>query len=518
MDRLPVIRWALLILLLVLPFSYSHGKSLDLGTVRIMCWGLPEQPTPISRGVLWPDIEQRLWRGLIQLDGQNEVVPDIARRWEISEDGLVYTFFLRNDVLWDDGTQLTANDVVFTFNAWKDPRNFIRRYRISKWVESIEAIDDYTVRIILKEPVSWFLPWLWFGIAPEHAFKGKDPFIVDDQRRIPGNGSFRIKEFVHDQFLTLEASPTYYGSRPHIQRLVFIPSKSSFLLPLKSGYADIGQVSNMDIPALSGTDIRVVEYPASDMKTLRFNMSNSIWEDRRLRQALSKLIDRDTFVKAVRFGHGEPGYHFFQNTWAEEAIKGAKVHGYDPKFAQQLLQEAGWQKGPDGFYANQDGKRLSFTLLPWWGALSAGHEAMMVKEQLRQHGIEVILVDKKWDDPSVDAILAQPMGLYDPVGELYHSFHSNPAGLGADKSRYHNPEVDRILDQLKTTMDRKEKINILPALQNAFYEDPPEVYLFYFTGALGVHKSLQGMKQKVLAHWGLGFLWDLEEWRLEEVK
>jgi peptide/nickel transport system substrate-binding protein len=467
---------------------------------------------------MWPDIERRLWRGLIRLDGRNEVIPDIARHWEISEDGLVYTFFLRDDVLWDDGVRFTADDVVFTFNTWKDSRSSPWKHRLFKWVESIEAVDDYTVQLRLNEPVSWFLPWLWFGIAPEHAFKGKDPFRLDDQTLIPGNGPFRIKEFVRDQFLVLEASPTYYGSKPQIKRLVFIQSKDPYLLHLKSGYADIGQVSTMEMPALSETDIRVIEYPASDMKTVCFNMRNSIWKDRRVRQALAKLIDRKALVKAARLGHGNSGYHPFQNTWAEEGVKGAKIHQYDPEDAQQLLEEAGWQKGSDGFYANNDGQRLSFTLLPSWPVIGSAYQAMIVKGQLRQHGVDVVLVDKKRADPSVDAILAQPMGLYDPVGQLYHFFHSNPAGLGANKSRYHNPEVDRILDQLKTTMDRKEKMNILPALQNAFYEDPPEIYLFYFTGALGVHKSLQGMKQKVLAHWGLGFLWDLESWHRGEVE
>ena len=518
MVRLPVIRWALLILLLFLPFlsGYAEGTT-GSSTVRIMSGSLPKWPNPIH-GFMWPDIERRLWRGLIRLDGQNEVVPDIARHWEISEDALVYTFYLRDDVLWDDGVQLTANDVVFSFNSLGDPKTHRIKCNIFRWIESIEAVDDYTVQFRLKEPVSWFLPWMWFGIAPEHAFEGKGPFRINDQTLIPGNGPFRIKEFVRDQFLMLEASPTYYGSKPQIKRLVFIQSKDPYLLHLKSGYADIGQVSAMEMPALSETDIRVIEYPASDMKTVRFNMRNPIWKDKRVRQALAKLIDRKVLVKAARLGHGKPGYHPFQNTWAEEAVKETKVHQYDPEGVQQLLEEAGWRKGSDGFYADRHGKRLSFTLNPYWPVISSVHQAMILKEQLRQDGVDVVLVDKKWDDPSVDAILAQPMGLYDPVGELYHSFHSNPAGLGADKSRYHNPEVDRILDQLKTTMDRKEKINILPALQNAFYEDPPEVYLFYFTGALGVHKSLQGMKQKVLAHWGLGFLWDLEEWRLEEVK
>ena len=511
MYKLPVTCWALLILLLFLAFSYSHGNLLDMGTVRIMSSSLPKWPNPIH-GFMWPDIERRLWRGLIRLDGQNEVVPDIARRWEISKDGLVYTFYLRNDVLWDDGRRLTAKDVVFTFNSLRDPRTHRIKYRFFRWVELVEAIDDYTVRLRLKEPVSWFLPWLWFGIAPEHAFKGRDPFRVNDQTWIPSNGPFRIKEFARDQFLVLEASPTYYGSKPRIKRLVFIPAKSSsFLLLLKSGCADIGQVDAISIPALTGTDIRVVEYPASDMKTLRFNMSNSIWENKRIRQALSKLIDRNAFLKAAQFGHGEPGYHAFQNTWAEKAVKGAKIHRYNPECAQQLLKAAGWQKGPDGFYANKDGKRLSFTLLPYWSVVNVGYQTMVLKEQLRQEGVEVVLVDKKWGDPSVDAIQAQPMGLYDPVGELYNSFHSS-------RSAYCNPEVDSLLDRLKTTMDRKEKMNILPALQNAFYEDPPEIYLFYFTSALGVHKSLQGMKPKVLAHWGMGFLWDLESWHRRDVE
>jgi len=502
------------LLLSAAPYTYAVAEP-QVDAVRIMCWALPERVSPM---LLWPDIEQRLWRGLIRHDAQNEVVPDLARDWTISEDGLVYTFFLRDDVLWDDGVRFTTDDVVFTFDTWKDYRSSRWKHCLFKWVESVEAINNYTIQIRLKEPVSWFLPWLWYGIAPEHAFKGNDPFRVDDQRRIPGNGPFRIKEFVRNQFLELEASPTYYGTKPQIKHLVFIPSKNPFLVSLKSGYADIGQLSGMEIPALSGTNVRVVEYPASDMKTVRFNMRNSIWKDKRVRQALAKLIDRKALVRAARLGHGSPGYHPFQNTWAEEAIKGARVHRYDPEGANALLEAAGWRKGSDGFYVNQEQKRLYFTLNPYWPVISSGHQAMILKEQLRQHGIDVILVDRKLDDPSVDAILAQPMGLYDPVGELYRSFHSNPAVLGANKSAYHNPEVDRLLDQLKTTMDRKEKMNILPALQNAFYEDPPEIYLFYFTGALGVHKSLQGMQQKVLAHWGMGFLWDIENWYQGDVE
>ncbi len=507
--------------------SISHAKSSDADTVRILFTSLPDRISPFGR-LSHPELENRIFPGLVQLNSQNEVAPDIAERWEISEDGLVYTFYLRRDVKWEDGTKLTARDVVFTFNsALQQIKNFPRKSHL-KPIRSVTALDDYTVRVDLKEPVAWFLNTLWMGIAPEHILRGKNLGRLDMDYHI-GSGPYRVKEYVRDQFLVLEASPTYFGNKARIKRVVFIltgrGAYASYAMMLTSGKADIGVLPAANLPRTEGTDIRLITFPSTDLRSLQFNRRNPIWQDRRVRQAIGYALNREEMVKAVVHGYGVPAYHAFKNSWAEQAIEGAKCFSYDLKKAASLMEEAGWKKGKDGFY-EKDAKRFSFTLQAWWAWPDSTNTVIMVRQQLKKFGMEVILAEwtgLEFDYEGVDAFLGTPSTRWDPGAAFFNLYHSGKIGAGTRELKWHynsikydNPDMDRILNRLKNTLDREKREKAIFELQNIMYEDPPAIYLTNDYTIVGVHKSIQGIpKNLVLGHGGMGFYADLENWHIE---
>jgi len=327
------------------------------GTLRVAIPAEPPglDPTTNTAAVIDRVVYNNVYEGLVKLSRTGEIVPGVAENLpEISDDGLVWTFRLRHGVKFHDGHELTSADVVYTFKRDKDSQIGVPHPEYYEPIEKIEALDNYTVRITLKEPNSMFL----FNLA-----RG-DSIIVpngagDELKSHPdGTGPFKFVEWVRGDHVTLERFKDYYGTDkdgnklPYLDKVIikFILDPSAQIAALKAGDIDViayiaSPESAVDIA--SDPRFKVLNGVSTGDVILAINNSRKPFNDLRVRRAISYAINRQEIINGAMFGYGTPiGSHmspinpnYIDLTW---------LYPYDPEKAKELLTEAGY---PDGFHA-----------------------------------------------------------------------------------------------------------------------------------------------------------------------
>jgi peptide/nickel transport system substrate-binding protein len=288
---------------------------------------------------------------LIENDDRGNAIPEIARELPtlanggISRDQRTITYHLRANVRWQDGLELTARDVVFSYRAIVNPRNNVSTRVGYAEVQQIRAVDDHTVVIRLRRRFSPFVQY-FFGpqgvgaIMPAHLLEGRPDLNRDAYNEHPvGSGPFRVVRWVHGDSITFVANPFYWRGKPRIDRLVYriIPDPNTRLEQLRTGevdaYFDVDPQLLPQVRTIPG--VRVALTPVADLHVLRFNLRDPILRDVRVRQAIAMAIDRQTLLAAATHGSGiiidadQPS-----NGWAYATMQPVR---YDPGAARRLL-------------------------------------------------------------------------------------------------------------------------------------------------------------------------------------
>lgn len=312
--------------------------------------------------------ENFVFSQLVDLDiATLEIVPDVAERWEISEDGLTYTYYLRDDVLWHDGEQLMADDIKWTIEMfWHPDTNIPTRTTLPLFniagtdefadgaadeITGVKVIDDFTVEITLKEPrADFFYGMGGLNLFPKHVWEGI-PFA--EMRESPlareeiiGSGPFKMGEFEPDQYYILEAFEDYYLGRPHLDRLIFrigLTSVASWMPGLEAGEIQVGDMVNgLDRERVEeNADLAVVGAPLPGAMAIWPNHTRLT--DKRVLQALVYALDRTAIAEGI-YGPGQALPYEYVNIdpnheWISPDIP---TYEYNPEKAKELLAEAGW--------------------------------------------------------------------------------------------------------------------------------------------------------------------------------
>ena len=346
-----------------------------------------------------------IYDSLVLHDSNGKIHPGLAKRWDVSEDGKIWTFFLREDVTFHSGRKFTAKDVKAHFDMWKTMPTAVK---INALDETL-IVDDYTIQFKLKHANLVFLnmisqtEWGYSGIPDSQAVEkyGVDYGVIPES--ISGTGPYILKKWIRNDRMEFERNPKYtWGPSFYkntgpakIEKLVIrtIPEEASRSAALERGEIDIDlSLSTKDAPrfqALKG--INVITQPKITAHTLGFNHDKKLWADVRVRKAMMHAIDQDIIVEVVHNGFATPSI----GLWSE-AIEGhtpknemAKIApGYDPEEAKRLLDEAGWKTGDDGIRV-KDGKKLEF--LVRFYSESAANLMTVVQEMWRQIGAKANL-------------------------------------------------------------------------------------------------------------------------------
>lgn len=481
--------------------------------------------TQTPEGIFNPYFYQNGWDGnvtsvifasLVTRDESGKPIPELAERWDTSDDGLTYTFHLRPNLKFSDGTPLTADDVAFTLTLLHDPAYDGRidiaeahivggkAYKEGKAdaIEGIQVIDPQTIRIVTEKVSTLTLPLIGGNVLSK-AYYGKDytpgslDYIKSLHDKPLGAGPYQFDKFVKGQEVRFTANPHYYAGKPSVEHFIFkITNNDTNYQYLKVGETDFDRFTasrdNFEqLQALGFVNINT--FTATSYVYLDFNSGGRFLSDKRVRQALYYGLDRQKFTDILYQGFGEvANVPVSPASWAY--TKEVTPYPYDPEKAKQLLDEAGWKPGADGI-REKDGHKLRLQYLGRNGYNIDDVLIPLVKENFKDIGIAVeaeildfnaLLAKRKKGE--FDIATFTSTNFSDPHDGV-RSFHSKYSVSG-----YANPTVDRLIEQGTETLDTNGRIPIYHELYKELKEDPP-VLLLSYTKILSAHNArIQGLK------------------------
>jgi peptide/nickel transport system substrate-binding protein len=453
----------------------------------------------------WP-----MFDSLVELDQSLNVRPLLAESWEVSRDGLTYTFKLKKSVRWHDGKPFTARDVAFTFYSVLDPKvttphrayfdalvgfpeltnkdNPKRPEELAQ--KPIEVLDDHTVRFHLRYPYGAFLAVLVSpraGIVPEHLLKATDLNTAEFNRKPVGTGPFRFVEWRRGDRLVMEANPQYHGGRPALDRLIYrvIPDAVVLLQELRAGGVDfIENPPLTEVARLKQTPgLQVLVADNTSYTYLGYRQDLAPFDDLRVRRAFYHAIDTSTLVRQVLQGYAVVATgQFPPSSWAFDAS--VKAYPYDPARAKALLAEAGWKPGADGILV-KDGKRLSFSLRHDQANQSVKDTAVVLQEYLKNVGAEARLEALDWPTfvkklfaSDFEAIVVAWTNFHDPDPFAYTIWHSSQ-WKGRNFAHYKNAKVDEAIEAARRAGTQAERKRHYAEFSKLLMADAPYVFLYF---------------------------------------
>lgn len=418
-----------------------------------------------------------------------DVIPSLAERWE-TPDPLTYIFHLHHGVRFHDGRPLTARDVKYTFDSLLEKKVRSTKSANYKFVDHIDAPDDFTVIFHMKEPDA---PLLWnlsdgtVGIVPYGA--------GDEETTHPiGSGPFKFVSAETDREVILERNDDYWGEKPHLARvrLAVVPDETTAALELRKGSGDISinAITPDTVVTLArDPNLKVERGPGTRLAYLGFNLRDPILKDTRVRQAIAYALDRDPMIEYLWRGEAEPARSILpRQSWAYDGD--VPAYNHNPEKARQLLDAAG--------FATHDGVRFHIAMKTSTDANTRLMVAVM-QQQLRQVGIALDIRTFEFatffSDVTHGAFQMYGLrwigGNEDP--DIFeYAFHSSKfPPNGANRVYYSNARVDQLIDQARREIDPVRRKALYAQVQQQVAEDVPYINLWYLDNVL-VHTRRVG--------------------------
>ena len=471
---------------------------------------------------------------LIAINWKGELQPLLAESWEKEEEGKVWIFHLREGVNWHDGVPFTAKDVVFSLNSYVNPQIGSRRHY---WLadvlgydefrageadslEGVQALDDYTVQVELKEALPlWIkLSATYIVIFPEHIL-GDVPLeeLLGNSywtNRV-GTGPFKWVKYVPDQYVELVRNEDYFLGAPKIEHLIyrFYSDAATHVAALERGEIDMtayeGTLINLDdverVDAIP--DVNVVVMSKGMPNFIRFNHDRPEWADVRVRQAVRYAINVEGIMESLAGGYGLPAYTVFPQAWAIPSD--LNQYEYNPEKARQLLEAAGWDPNREVDFVYE------------YGDLFTQNQLLAVQHDLAHVGMKINL--RKVD--SATSVSLWSTGEFDAG---YYGF-----GLGVDpglavavfdgetyqSGGYNNPRALDLFDealQYESNEDRQPFYHDIARVAN---EEQPCVWLWYAPRPLGFNRRIWGpyehYNEQGIIYFNMPVYNEIEKWYIK---
>lgn len=413
------------------------------------------------------------------------VYGDLADSWDVSEDGTTYTFNLNPDAKWHDGEQVTSEDVKFTYE-----RIMEQGYTFSSFlrdVKSIETPDDLTVVITLNKTNMAFLPMMaqgaqWTGkIYPEHLWADQEGFDTGPYVNEPvGSGPFRFVRWDRGSAVVLEANEDYFRGPPEVDTLIFrtIPDANVARAEFEAGqfpYLPFNYAPPLaEAPIFEADpDINVVYTASHFSRDLQLNLNHEALGVPEVRQAIAYAIDRETMNRIAFNNSWTPGYYAGVSSQSQWINEDARFPEHDAAMAEQLLDEAGFPRGDDGW-------RFAIKVT---GPNISDCEAIteILVQQLREVGIEAEL--EKFDQSTWFTRIQEKnfdiscyFGRYGPDPDAYREHFSTDAARNF--MSYSDAELDEIAAEANTLTDADARSEMYDRIQEIIVRDMPYINVF----------------------------------------
>lgn len=451
-------------------------------------------------------IVQNIFNRLVKLDSSKQIIPDLAKDWEVSGDGLAITFHLKDNAKWHDGKPVTSKDVKYTFDTIKENKTYYFNSRLDI-VNSIEVPDDHTVVFKLNDPdVSFIADLGWYAtfILPEHVFNNGQSWEDNPASKEPiGSGPFKFSEFKQGVNISLIPNKDYHDGAPKLDKLVFsiIPDEQTAIQALINGEIDVYEnvpSSSVDQMKANGK-IRMAlnEYPSP--ARIIFNLKNETLADVHLRKAIATAINKEEISKKVYNGVQIPEYSMYPSLidWA------ANTEEVSPQFnideAKKILENAGYKKDANGFYVT------GITLDVFEGS---GYPDManLMKATLAEAGIGIELKVSEfnaWNQKvSVerDFMIEMQGGFMGPDPAALAKRYGT--GVGSNYGEYSNPKFDELTAKGAATGDQEMRAQYYKEAQAILAEDLPFVPIVTYAGYDANNASYVNLPIDGAGKWG----------------
>lgn len=462
------------------------------------------------------EINLLLFDGLTAHNGENEVVPALAKSWEFDEASCTYTFHLEEGVRWHDGEPFTAEDVKFTVEAIMDPENGSENAPNYEDVEEIRVVDDQTVAFRLAAPNVAFLDYMTMAVLPKHLLEGENMQEADFFRAPVGTGPYQFESWDVGQSIILVKNDSYFRGTPHIDRVIFkiVTDDNARALQMEAKEVDLALLTPKAAQSFTDREGYVCyDMKTSDYRGILFNFQNEFWQKNRdIIPAVCYAIDRQAIIDGVLLGQGMPAYGPLQrNIYNNENVE---QYTYNPQKAREVLEAVGCVMGEDGFY-ERDGEKLSFVISVGAGDQVRIDMAQAAAQQISQIGIECkVEIPTRIDWESQMAYL---IGWGSPFDADDHTYKVFGTGKGANYSGYSNEAVDRYLTQARQSDDPKVRAKAYDRFQEELAKDPAYAFICYIDANYVADASIHGISpDTVMGHHGVGIFWNIEDWTMGE--
>ena len=462
------------------------------------------------------EINILIFNGLTAHDGENQVIPALAKSWEFDEETCTYTFHLEEGVTWHDGEPFTANDVKFTIEAIMDPENGSENAPNYEDVQEINVIDDHTIVFKLDAPNVAFLDYMTMAVLPEHLLEGENMQESDFFRHPIGTGPYKMAEWDEGQAIVLEKNEEYFKGEPNIDEVIFkiVPDDNAKALQMDSGELDLALLTPKDAQGFAEKEgYTCYDMKTSDYRGILFNFNNEYWtENKDIITGVWYGIYQEIIIYSVLLGEGMPAYGPLQrNIYNDENVE---HYDYNPEKAKEILESVGCTMGDDGFYY-RNGEKLGFVISVGAGDQVRVDIAQAAAQQLKEIGIDVtveIPAQVDWGGQ-----MAYLIGWGSPFDADDHTYKVFGTDKGANYSGYSNALVDQYLTEARQSDDPEVRKEAYAKFQEELAKDPAYAFICYIDANYVAKSSIQGIDEEtIMGHHGVGIFWNITEWTIEE--
>jgi len=461
----------------------SCSQAPDPNTLVMIIESSPTNLDPRVGIDAWSErIDALMFDDLLDRDEHLNVTPALAERWEVP-DPLTYIFHIRRGVKFHDGRALASRDVKWTFDSMLQGKIRTTRAAAYRYVDRVEAPDDYTIVFRLKEPFStllWNLSDGAMGIVPYGT-------LAEMTNHPVGSGPFRFVSAEQDKEVIVERNEDYWGDKPHVPRVRFVvvPDTTTRALELRKGSADIASnalTSDMVLTLEKEPNLQVERAPGTVFSYLAFNLHDPILRDVRVRQALAYAIDRRPMIQYLWRGFARPADSILPpQSWAYDGD--VQKYEFDPERARQILDAAG--------YPSINGVRFHLAMKT---STEETTRLMVAVLQQQLRGVGIVLDIRAFESATFMAdVVSGAYQMYslrwiggnedpDIFEYVFHSDKFPPHG--ANRSFYVNPRIDALIKEGRTETDPSRRKAVYAEIQTILANDLPYINLWFLDNVI----------------------------------
>lgn len=489
------------------------GDIMDKGPVKggnlRLFSTIPDTLNPIlTQNLYVKDLSEMIFESLIKLDKAQRPIPVLADKWEVSQDGLTWIFYLRNDVSWQDGTPFAAEDVEFTLKNIQDPKvNTLYKKNVED-ISAFTAVNKNTIKIILKKPNSFFAELMTFPILSKRHFNGESIAVSKRNDSPMGTGPYKFVSSDGKTLIKLKLNETWWRSAakkeaalPYISDIDIVLNRSSkdAINDFQDERIDLTYIKNRDFSKFSGrSDIYLKKFPSNNYEFISLNLKNAILSDKAVRQAMAYAIDKVKLIDKIIPGEAiAADLPVIPDTWLYES--NALSYTASAKSARELLLQNGWREDlkTGTMYKSMGGvyRKLELEMLVNEDNDVRFRVAEMIASQLQACGITLKVTKIKWEDEfkkinnkTYDMAL---LGLSIPdYSDISYAFSSDSYVFNT--SGYKNPEVDGYLKQIRSENDDSKKKSMFFNMRSIISDEMPYIGLYFYNHAVLFNKRVRG--------------------------